>query len=720
MVIPTPPPEHEIDGFGLPAEEQKFKRAEMPRKLKRLVLRSKTIDDVWESLRKHKEEYYYEILWIKAQWYYIINGYWFYNNGTPMYMHGFHYAYCCFWTLEKGLPDFRNRDRKFFFFAQYCLEETKTFAKRDAKGFPIQNEDGSFEMVETGRRVAAGFNYPKFRREGATSKACCFHYFFVLLNLKGKGGIVASDGNTAEEVFQDDLLPAWRELPFFLTTDYSGSTDPKSELLLRPPAINRTSKSGALANAPVGHGGKINYATTAHRNFYDQKKLIFLHEDECGKTVEENVHERHKVTLQCLLIGDEISGLTIKTSTVAEQKRYGGANFKKLCDDSMWERRNENGQTKSKLFNLFIPAEDGLPGFIDEYGMSVIKDPTPRQAAFIGKNYGAEEYLKNEEAAFIRDKDMEGLSEHRRLYPRKWRDAFSVDQKDSGFDMQILETRIDELDDMPNATRTGDFDWVGEKQRYEAYPRVEFIEKPDGLFTISYLPPEGMRNRIYKDGELWAPMDDNVAVHSCDPFMFNKVEGARKSNGGGAGFLNRDLTIDPVHKPVQEWQTHRFIWTYNTRVEDKALFADHMLRATIFYGGLMYPENNISVIEDYWIPWGFKLFLKFDIDPKTLKKKNRAGYHVGNNDVVKQNIFGAYMQYIKKHGHREKHKELLEQCREIPGIEKLKDYDLFAAGGGCLIAQQADFRSDPEARPEKKSNQKRYKLSDYFKTYPAR
>ena len=54
----------------------------------------------------------------------------------------------------------------------------------------------------------------------------------------------------------------------------------------------------------------------------------------------------------------------------------GGANFKKLYNDSDVTRRNANGQTRSGLYSLFIPMEWNYEGYIDEYGTPVFDTPT--------------------------------------------------------------------------------------------------------------------------------------------------------------------------------------------------------------------------------------------------------------------------------------------------------------------------------------------------------
>ena len=63
-----------------------------------------------------------------------------------------------------------------------------------------------------------------------------------------------------------------------------------------------------------------------------------------------------------------------------------GKQFFKVCQDSKLEKRDLSGQTKSGMLVLYMPAYEGLDGFIGPYGESVIDTPTPQQAAFIGNS----------------------------------------------------------------------------------------------------------------------------------------------------------------------------------------------------------------------------------------------------------------------------------------------------------------------------------------------
>ena len=84
LSLPHPPPLHLIDGYGLPAREQKFKPTKYPEKLKRLeelslqAIKDKAENDksytatiykiqeeFWDALSKNRDYYAEEISWIK-------------------------------------------------------------------------------------------------------------------------------------------------------------------------------------------------------------------------------------------------------------------------------------------------------------------------------------------------------------------------------------------------------------------------------------------------------------------------------------------------------------------------------------------------------------------------------------------------------------------------------------------------------------------------------
>ena len=119
IYLPIPPEEQYIAGYGLPPEEQYWRRPKVPERLKKIERNAdgtpRSIDEIWQYLNLHRKTYKEEIDFIELQWYHRLNGYWFFNNGTPTYITGKHYYYLTAIQIDIGYPSYRNRDRK------YCL-----------------------------------------------------------------------------------------------------------------------------------------------------------------------------------------------------------------------------------------------------------------------------------------------------------------------------------------------------------------------------------------------------------------------------------------------------------------------------------------------------------------------------------------------------------------------------------------------------------------------
>ena len=97
----------------------------------------------------------------------------FFNNGKPTYITGWHYFNLNFWTMDakENRPAYRDRDRKEFIFRKYAYETTETFERLDAENVAIKENDGTYKMIDVGRRICYGVIQPKNRRSGNTHKA---------------------------------------------------------------------------------------------------------------------------------------------------------------------------------------------------------------------------------------------------------------------------------------------------------------------------------------------------------------------------------------------------------------------------------------------------------------------------------------------------------------------------------------------------------------------
>jgi len=158
LSLPEPPPLASIAGYGLPIEDQRFKRIKIPPKLDKLrkqvldkmeskrgknrkftVTLFKIQEEYWRTIDTQREYYAAEIEWIKRMWWHRMNGYWFFNRGKPTYITGWHFMYLNFWYMPDVKPDsyphYRDRDRKEFIFHKYTYETTETFTRLSSSGY---------------------------------------------------------------------------------------------------------------------------------------------------------------------------------------------------------------------------------------------------------------------------------------------------------------------------------------------------------------------------------------------------------------------------------------------------------------------------------------------------------------------------------------------------------------------------------------------------------
>jgi hypothetical protein len=702
ILLPQPPEPHKIDNWGLQAKEQMWHPPKLPKRLKELQSKYETLDEIWDELEEHKDIYADEIEFIRLQWQYRLNGYWFWNNGIPTYIDGWHYFYCAWWHIDTGLPQYRDRDRRFFLFARKVYTETRYPVCDVQTGYAIKDKRGDYTWIETLNRVLVGFNYPKHRREGASYKGGCVNYEIISRTINARGGIQSMNDDKAKVFFLRHVVSPWKKLPFFFKPNYEGSTSPKTELSFTPTA-KRLSSGGSRAMSELGLESGIDFGT-AEETSYEGTKLYVHNDDEVGRLKKGiNCETRHTVVKECLMDGKNIIGFTLKTSTVGEMEKGGGKAFKNQCKMSDYYHRNLNGQTETGLVNLFIPAYDGLTGFIDKYGMSVINTPNKEQAAFIGSKIGAYEYIMNERKGVISDPVK--LSDKIRLYPIRFAECFRTASKSSGFNMTKLETYIDNLSFQKQPIVRGNFEWY----ENERDTRVIFVPTSQGRFMVSHQLEDNEANRKFRSeyDNLWEPGNTQWGVAGGDPFKFNITKGNRLSNGGGAVVKKGKI------KDGDFAMKRKFACTYNFRPPDKDAFAEDMLKMCIYYGVKMFPETNVPLLWDYFAKRGYEHYLLYKYDPKTFVLNRTPGEQTG--EKIKQNIFQEFMMWIENEANEENHIEVLIECRDIEGPEDMTNYDLFTAAGYALLGTISSY-DDIEELDEQK-----YTLDNFLrkKTYSA-
>ncbi len=727
VYLPHPPDWKTIDGFGKHAKDQVFQFQAIPPRLSSLIEEVidsmkedkavtrgsggvpgvKIVDEVWDKLEKNQLRYRDEITWIKHQWYYLTYGYWFFCNGKPTYISPWHYRYLHYWTLEDiEHPQYRDKDRRWMIFIE------DTYECCTLPDGTVLND-----------RVFFGVVNPKHRRDGATSRSLVIGYDIVTKTIGGHSGIQSFNEVNALEHYSSKVLPSFQNMPFFLKPVWRGSNAPQSEIEFKNPG-NRIGRS---------LGSKFDYAKSADRKAYEGQKLHFGLLDEEGKTVAENIVERWNVLMPTFSQGarNKIFGLAIHPSTVYEMTAKGGANYKTLCEQSRDEKRDDSGRTTSGLRLLFMPAYDGLEGFIGKYGESIIGNPTENQAEFIGKTIGAEEYLSRTAKALLESNTPNASESYRDFMlenPTRYKHCFYSLSGESGFNIQKIDKAIAKLEtaisfgEMPAVA--GRFMWMI-KGMSEPVDAETFIEKdfhwknPEGVveffpadqgdeynsrWNISEFLHPSMANRRVKQDGIWYPEFPGIRIVGGDPITFLDERAARtnKSNtrlskGGGAIFRTRDRSIDLDSMSMSEWTTYRFIGDYSYRTVSDDSYAEDILMACVYFGAELFQEYNIKLLWKYLIQRKHQGFLKYQIDELTGLPKDKPGlFSLADS---KQDLMNNLKNYIEWHSSREKHITILKQARQINGIEEFRKYDALLSAGLALEAAKMDvkFKTEEDA-----------------------
>lgn len=690
-----------VDGFGIPAEMQFFKREVTPQGLidleksirKELKPRNKAkelspvrreiklINMFWDILEQNQDKYAEEIQWLQTMWYYRLIGKFLFINGKVTYIPGFYWYFLNYWYLNNNvLPDYRDRDRRWSMGLKYCELSTTTFKDIDREtGLPIPNSAGEYEMIDTGHRTLFGANFPKARRVGDTSRIeCCFEEF-VTRKLSAKVGIQGKDDENAATVFQEHFIHPFIKIPLFWKPlwDTAGGIAPKNSILFDD-----------TEDIEFGLHSIVDFATSSDKAKYDGKYLDRFHADEFGKLKRSDPNEVFGVVKFCLSLGggSQIHGVGAATTTTDEiEEQSAGENYMKFCQRSHFERRDDNGQTESGFVNYFFRAEDGLQGFIGPYGESVIEDPTPEQAMFIGKDYGSRKYIENKIASYRRARDWEGLALFRRQHPQRFIDCFTPPPKNQVLRRDLIEAQLNFLQNNPQLVAVpGYFYWVGGV----IDGVVGWQPDKDGRFLMSkvFLPAE-TNQRIYRDNMWWPKIMDKY-VGSPDTFGVNKPLG-RKSNGGLVIRYRRDVLLDPMTKDMELVQSERDVVTYSFRPDTVDEYCEDMLMAHVYVGALCYPERNKTNVIDHFRRRGYGGYLLSDVDRTTGKSKPEPGWW-NKNEIVEVAIRWLQDDVIRNIS-RCYHPDLLKEYLEFGGAAYLTDCDMVASKLGTLIAERNPY-----------------------------
>jgi hypothetical protein len=600
IALPSTPKEVEDRG-------DRWHPQEYPKELEKV----KTIFD-WN--RKPKEFHSRWVDYVESEFDRREYGFWFMNNKKPTYITGTHYMYLQWTKIDVGLPDFREANRIFFIYFEACKADNRCF----------------------------GMIYLKNRRSGFSFMSASEIVNQATMSKDARFGILSKTGDDAKKLFTDKVVNISNNYPFFFKPIQDGMDRPKTELAYRVPASKITKRSMVKIEDEDmdGLNTTIDWKNTAD-NSYDGEKVKLLIHDESGKWVQpNNILNNWRVTKTCLRLGSRIIGKCMMGST-SNALDKGGGNFKKLYEDSDPSQRNDNGQTKSGLYRLFIPMEWNFEGYIDVHGMPVFHKPKSPIRGVDGsmiKN-GVIDYWENEVASLKSDADA--LNEFYRQFPRTESHAFRDESKASIFNLTKIYQQIDYNGSLmqDRVLTRGYFHWKDGKKD------TEVVWTPDnkGRFIVSWLPPVGMRNNTVKRGDSFYPGNEHVGSFGCDPYDISGVVGGGGSNGALHGLTKFHMDDGP---------SNRFFLEYIARPQTAEIFFEDVLMACFYYGMPVLAENNKPRLLYHFKNRGYRAFSMNRPDKQKhnlSKTEKELGGIPNTSEDVKQSHASAIETYIEKY-----------------------------------------------------------------------
>jgi len=583
----------------------------------------------WDEFDKKKKddeiEFYDERLeeYKKQEWDRRLNGFWYMNNGKPTYLTGLHYLYLQWWPIDIGYPKFRIPDLEKFYFMDYCIQDPLCM--------------GMLEVTK--------------RRFGKSFVAGLFVSEYITRTKMTNGGIQSKTGSDAKKFFAKTVVNPFRRLPKFFRPEYDMSlgVNPKTEM-----RFQKTNVRGKKAEDSVDKDelGSIIDHQSADTVAYDGQKLHRYVADECGKTTEVNVYDRHEVVRYCLLDDEgKIIGKALYTTTVEKlttEKDGVQDAFKLLWEESNQEKRQDNGTTSSGLYRFFMSAKRTRN--FDDFGF-------PDENKTLDQILADRETVKNNPRA---------LSARVRKEPLTIDEAFSTDSDKCIFNVMNIGAREQYLKENPVLKRHILF--YRDIDQVVRWRNITDKEE-DFHWVITQFPKPGEENKHTFDVKLRKPgrvSDGAIAIDG-----YSNSQGGKYGSKASAWIGRRYDLLNPS-------MTGKAIGHLYGRPQIKETLHEQVLLAAEFYGYQAWYEHNSDDYLSYFRDRGRVGYLGSyplsTIDPSKRETADRfKGFPTTPFSLTKQTDVG--IMYFESHIDSIDFENLLEDAKKFDPNNRT-EYDI--------------------------------------------
>lgn len=484
-----------------------------------------------------------------------------------------------------------------------------------------------FELFCEGDRwCIATFRFKK-RRDGLTTRRMARLIWKAIQTKDGWFGIQSKTGKDAKNVCWAILMRGFRKLPKFFLPELSGTTDPKTMLEFRKPAMRITKsnldelfKNDIFREQDDDPNTTIDWRDTTS-DAYDGQQLDEVTLDEFAKWGKASAIDALFTYMQsCSLDGVKV-GMIHCISSPAEKD---GRSHKDSIE--VWESadyRKIKDEPAFKVYRWFTSALDSYAEAMDKYGFC---DREKARTMIMAARKAAPQSKKKEiirQTPMYIDEIMDAVDNNVFMTSaeinkrRKWLESIFYKDKAETDPKYIY----------------GNFDWAN------GIPDTEVIFKPSenqedfswtGRFAMAWAPTRGtsstvlIRKMVKGKIKVLAPPNAE-SVLGVDPYDFKRTAKSTKPSNGSS-------VMGKCFDFYNQGDLNRLQLIYDFRPKDPNVFYEDQLKAAVYYGAMVNTEARNPKIIDYFEARGyFDWLLPKDMSPKG--DKNLKGSATTSNMI---------------------------------------------------------------------------------------